>query len=75
MIAGTTSLLEVPSRWPGTYSVHPHAAIAYLEWFAGDTGEALSHAMTALTIDEDCSLAAIVVTAIGRGIRPASQRE
>lgn len=43
---------------------------AYLLWWAGDTHKAMAHALTALAIDETCSLAAIVIGAVRRDVMP-----
>lgn len=43
---------------------------AYLLWWGGDTHAAMTHALTALAIDETCSLAAIVIGAVRRDIMP-----
>lgn len=47
---------------------HPLASAAYLHWVLGDYQTAVDLANTALQIDEDTSLAAIVVSAICHGI-------
>lgn len=46
----------------------PHAMSAYLHWLTGNDTEAAGHALTALVINEDTSLAALVITAIQQGI-------
>lgn len=46
-----------------------HATAAYLMWFAGDDRGAAEHALTALSLDDTTTLAALVITAIQRGIR------
>lgn len=45
-----------------------HATAAYLSWMIRDDREAADHALTALALDEDSSLAAIVLTLIDRRI-------
>ncbi|KFI96874.1 MULTISPECIES: hypothetical protein [Bifidobacterium] len=68
--------LDTMAGWPRMYAVQPHAAIAYLAWLAGrDTAEPVRHAMTALLIDQDCTLAAIVMSVVSRGITPACVNE
>lgn len=47
---------------------HPLASAAYLHWVLGDYQIAADLANTALQIDEDTSLAAIVISAICHGI-------
>ncbi|NEG95686.1 hypothetical protein GFD17_02735 [Bifidobacterium sp. SMB2] len=64
--------LDTMAGWPRAYAVQPHAAMGYLTWLAGrDTAEPVRHAMTALLIDQDCTLAAIVMSVCSRGISPA----
>lgn len=46
-----------------------HATCAYLYWLTGRDAEAAGHALTALALDEDTSLAALVITAIQQGVR------
>ena len=50
------------------HMAHPLASAAYLHWILGDYQIAVDLANTALQIDEDTSLAAIVISAICHGI-------
>ncbi|RSX51346.1 DUF4192 family protein [Bifidobacterium samirii] len=61
-------IASVPSPW----QVQPFAAMAYILWWAG-SGIAVRYALAALTLDEGCSLAAIVFSMLDKGIRPAWQ--
>lgn len=51
-----------------------HAAAAYLWWMVGDDPAAAGHALTALALDEDTSLAALVMAAIQRRTRDNMRR-
>lgn len=53
---------------------HPLASAAYLHWIIGNYQTAIDLAYAALSIDEDTSLAAIVISAICRGIGWGSRR-
>lgn len=46
-----------------------HATTAYLYWLTGDDMKAARNAITALSIDEDTSLASLVMDAIGNRTR------
>lgn len=55
---------------PERFRVQPAAVIAYVSWWAADARSA-SYALQALAIDGNCTLAAIVLSALEHGIRPA----
>ncbi|RYQ65496.1 hypothetical protein [Bifidobacterium pseudolongum] len=44
------------------------AVVAYLYWWEGNDEEAIPAAMEALSLDEDCTLASIVMTAVVRNV-------
>jgi predicted component of type VI protein secretion system len=65
------TLVEIHSRVPRTYCVQPLAVMAYLLWWSGRDEEAGGAALRALSIDGECTLASIVLTATEYGISPA----
>lgn len=65
-VAGITA--RVPADIPCT---QVEAIAAYLLWWGGDARAATAHAAAALSSDETCSLAALIITAIQRDIMPA----
>lgn len=67
---GVIMLLDIACSVPPELSVQPLAMVAYALWWMGDE-HAILFAMHCLAVDEDCSLAAIVFSAINRGITPA----
>ena len=69
-IASLEALKAMIAVVPERYQVQPLTIIAYVLWWQGDD-EAVPLALQALAIDERCSLAAIVLGAVRRGIFPA----
>ncbi|WP_221343557.1 hypothetical protein [Bifidobacterium sp. SO1] len=67
---GTAMLKRMGDAVPERWRVQPLAALAYVLWWMGDD-LAVIRALECLALDEDCTLAGIVVSLIERGIRPA----
>lgn len=66
-----TNVADIAERVPADIPCAQLETIAaYLLWWAGDTHKAVTHALTALDIDETCSLAAIVIGAVRGNIMP-----
>ena len=55
---------------PERMKVQPLAIISYILWWTGD-GRAEAYALSCLSIDEGCSLAAIVLKSVRNGLYPA----
>lgn len=68
--AAVRALKDMIGIVPERYQVQPLTVSAYVLWWLGD-GEAVECALKALSIDGRCSLAAIVLGAMRRGIYPA----
>lgn len=67
---GVTMLFDIIDLVPEQYQVQPLAVISYVLWWMGDE-RAMLCAMRALALDEECSLAAIICSAMHRHIGPA----
>lgn len=63
-------LLDIIDMIPKPYRAQPFAVISYIMWWMGQEG-AIAAAISALAIDDQCSLAAIVCSAVERHIGPA----
>lgn len=63
-------LFDIIDMIPKTYRAQPFAVISYIMWWMGQEG-AMAAAISALAIDDQCSLAAIVCSAVERHIGPA----
>ena len=63
-------LFDIIDMIPKTYRAQPFAVISYIMWWMGREG-AMASAISALAIDDQCSLAAIVCSAVERRIGPA----
>jgi hypothetical protein len=70
---GLSMMSSVADAIPGRFRVQPLAIMGYVCWWLGKE-QALQYALQALALDEDCTLAAIVCSALKQGIRPANQR-
>lgn len=68
--AGLNMLADMVDSMPTPYDVQPLAIMAYVLWWMGDSRAAVV-ALHCLSKDEDCSLAAMVFSAVDRGVRPA----
>lgn len=68
--AGLSMLVDMAGMVPVCYRAQPLSIIAYLLWWLG-CREALAVALECLTIDEDCTLAEIIVSALAHGVAPA----
>ena len=68
---GIDELARMVCVVPEAYSLQPLAALAYVLWWVGQDEQALACALRALTLDDDCTMAAIVVCAVNRGVHPA----
>ena len=55
---------------PERMKVQPLAIISYILWWTGDS-RAEDYALSCLAIDEECSLAAIVLKSVSNGLYPA----
>lgn len=55
---------------PERMKVQPLAIISYILWWTGD-GRAETYALSCLSIDEECSLAAIVLKSVRNGLYPS----
>ncbi len=67
--AAVGALKDMAGIVPERYRVQPLTIMAYVLWWLGKD-EAVEYALEALAIDERCSLAAIVLGAMRRGIYP-----
>ena len=67
---GIDMLSGMVHNLPDEYVVQPLAVIAYITWWMGEEG-ADEVALRALRLDSDCTLAAIVCSALRHGIWPA----
>ncbi len=66
------ALLEsVMADAPDGYEAQPMASCAYLLWIFDRSTAAAVRALKALALDDDCSLATLVLAASEHGIRPA----
>lgn len=63
-------LFDIIDMIPQPYRAQPFAVISYIMWWMGQEG-AIAAAISALAIDDRCSLAAIVCSAVERHIGPA----
>lgn len=63
-------LFDIIDVIPKSYRAQPFAVISYIMWWMGQEG-AMAAAISALAIDDQCSLAAIVCSAVERHIGPA----
>ena len=63
-------LFDIIDMIPKPYRAQPFAVISYIMWWMGQEG-AMAAAISALAIDDQCSLAAIVCSAVERHIEPA----
>lgn len=61
-IAMLTDICELDRK----YAAEPWACRAFLNVFAGDTGQAVLHAMNALVINPECTLAALTCQLVGK---------
>ena len=68
--AGLAMLEAMTNKVPPGFRAQPLAVAAYVDWWSGESG-ASGFAEEALSDDRSCSLAAIVLALIGRGIDPA----
>ena len=67
---GLGMLVQMVCSVPDAYRVQPMAVIAYMLWWIGDA-HAAAYAVRTLALDERCTLALIVLTALEHGIAPA----
>lgn len=65
------ALVEIHTLIPRSYGVQPLAVLSYLLWWSGREEEAQGAALRSLSIDGECTLAAIVLSAVEYGIAPA----
>ena len=63
-------LFDIIDMIPKPYRAQPFAVISYIMWWMDQEG-AIAAAISALAIDDRCSLAAIVCSAVARHIGPA----
>lgn len=63
-------LFDIIDMIPKPYRAQPFAVISYIMWWMDQEG-AIAAAISALAIDDQCSLAAIVCSAVERHIGPA----
>ncbi|PJM72576.1 DUF4192 domain-containing protein [Bifidobacterium primatium] len=68
---GIDALAHMVCRVPVPYCVQPLAVLSFVLWWVGRDEQSLACALHALSLDEQCMLAAIVAGAIGREVRPA----
>ncbi|MCT6901268.1 MAG: hypothetical protein M3Z40_09510 [Bifidobacterium sp.] len=68
--AGLAMLVSMADKVPPGFRSQPLAVAAYVDWWSGGS-RASGFAEEALCDDRSCSLAAIVLALIGRGIDPA----
>jgi hypothetical protein len=63
-------LQRMAASQQGEYQAQPYAMAAYLEWFANRPTQATRLAHKALAIDEELTLAAIILSAINNNVKP-----
>lgn len=68
-LCGIAMLKALCHAVPERFQVHPLAMIAYGLWWMGNDHAAI-YALHALALDDECSLAAIVLGAVDRGVCP-----
>ncbi|KAB7791197.1 DUF4192 family protein [Bifidobacterium leontopitheci] len=67
---GADMLADMIVRLPDRFAVQPMVILAYVMWWIGDS-RAAAFALHCLSVDDDCTLAAIICSAVHRGIMPA----
>ncbi|KFI40132.1 hypothetical protein BACT_0834 [Bifidobacterium actinocoloniiforme DSM 22766] len=68
--AGLVMLDQMARGLPGAFQVQPLAIMAYVMWWMG-RGDAMDCALRALSLDEGCTLASIILAALRHQVRPA----
>ncbi|RSX54168.1 hypothetical protein D2E25_0476 [Bifidobacterium goeldii] len=69
-LTGVDLLTSMIGALPERFGIQPLAIIAYALWWIGDR-RAVTFALQCLMLDDECTLAAIVCSAIQRGTGPA----
>ncbi|WEV63506.1 hypothetical protein [Bifidobacterium sp. ESL0732] len=69
---GIDMLVDMARLVCGRFEVQPLTVAAYGSWWLG-SDDALDYACEALCLDEQCTLARIICSAINQGLRPAWQ--
>ncbi|WEV58453.1 hypothetical protein OZX67_06395 [Bifidobacterium sp. ESL0728] len=69
---GIDMLADMSGMVCGRFEVQPLTVAAYGSWWVG-SDDALDYAREALCLDEQCTLARIICSAINQGLRPAWQ--
>jgi hypothetical protein len=72
--AGIAMMCDMADAVPGRFKVQPLAVAGYILWWMGEA-KALEYALRALGLDQGCTLAAIVCSALEHGIGPANSGE
>lgn len=67
---GLRLLAAMVDTMPAGYRIQPLATASYVTWWTGGK-DAVAFARDALELDQGCSLAAIVCSAVDRGVSPA----
>jgi hypothetical protein len=69
--AGVAMMRDMADAVAGRFKVQPLAVAGYILWWMGE-GKALEYALRALGLDQGCTLAAIVCSALEQGVGPAN---
>ncbi|WEV46134.1 hypothetical protein OZX62_06650 [Bifidobacterium sp. ESL0690] len=69
-VCGIDMLADMAQLVCGRFEVQPLTVAAYGSWWVG-SDDALDYAREALCLDEQCTLARIICSAINQGLRPA----
>ncbi len=67
------TLLDAVARTTAAPVAQCLAVRAYLAWWRHDTHQAMRFAVDAIGVDETCTLATIVLTALTRGVHPRAK--
>lgn len=71
---GIDMLVGMAKLVSGRFEVQPLTVAAYGSWWVG-SDDALDYAQQALSLDEQCTLARIICSAINQGLQPAWRME
>lgn len=68
------ALESIQAAVPEPLNAQASAILSYIAWWAGRGADALTFAHTAIDIDPDCTLPAIIIRAVEHDVQPAWQR-
>lgn len=73
VIGRLDTLMDAVARTPDAPRAQCLAVRAYLAWWRHDKEQAMRFAVDAIGVDETCTLATIVLTALTRGVHPRAK--